>query len=1049
MNGNSNFGVCFCEYTNGHPQSFNLFALISYIQNLSAVSAIWFERDLILSNNTNIVQTIRKNNIDRILIIGNRPGYLKAFFSGAMRSAGSDHSAVFLFSLLDHGIYTKGDQDRARAMISGIIYNTPYMPVHPKDDLPFFPDTVIIGAGIAGIQASLEIANGGHKVHLIEKSSSIGGHMAMFDKTFPTLDCAACILTPKMVEVGQHPNIDLLTLSEVIGISGHSGNFKVKVRKKARYVTEKCTGCGECTKVCPVEVPNEFELGLVKRKAIYRNFPQATPNIYAISREGMPLCKLACPIGQDVEGYIALTARGKFREAYELIRRTNALPSICGRVCYHKCEEACKRAYLDEPVSIRNLKRYITEKYTGEKIQLEKEDPSGKKVAIIGSGPSGLACAHDLVLKGHEVTIFEKQKRAGGMMITGIPEFRLPRKILDQDIGFIEQQGVRIQLNTQVGKDIQFEDLKKDYDAVYLATGAHKSLEIGLDNENASGVLHGVDYLRMVNLKEDIPSGENVIVIGGGNTAIDSARVALRLGAKNVNIVYRRSKEEMPATPEEIREAEEEGIGIVLLAAPKQFKAKDGRIKKVRFANMKLGAPDESGRKRPVEIPGSGFDMKADLVIIAVSQKPEIEYLKEEQIKVSKWDTLVVNEADLGTDLTGCYAGGDAVSGPSSVVEAMAMGKRAALSIDNYLNKYASHEGLDLEIDTHGKVKIPGLAPSEIDELKEKYIAQARTQPKKIDLQSRRNSFKEVTETFSDEEAMAEAQRCLNCTICTICRECEKVCEAKAIDYNMKDEILEIEAGNIILATGFKPFDAGRIETYGYGKLANVITSLEFERMANASGPTGGQIVLREKDTYGDFILSEPGNKPERVAIIHCVGSRNENFNAYCSRVCCMYSLKIAHLLREKLPDAAIFEYYIDIRAFGKGYEEFYNRIQKEGIQLIRGLPSSIKEDKNGLYIRSEDIIDQRLIEHYVDMVILSVGLEPQNDAGHLSQLLDIGTDKEGWYREANYNTLPVHTHKEGIMIVGACQGPKDIPDSVAQGSAAASLVLQNVLIKT
>ena len=1048
MNTNSNIGVCFCEYLNGHPESFRLSELVSYVNNLNAVAALWNESNLPLSNVQSVVSTIRNENLKKILIVGNRPGHLKTFFSKAMKCAGRDPEQVILVSFPDHGIFQKNDQDKARALIAGIIYDYPYDRNINTETSTVHPDTVIIGGGITGIQAALEIANGGHKVVLVERTSSIGGHMAMFDKTFPTLDCAACILTPKMVEVGQHPNIELLTLSEVVDISGIPGNYMVKIRKKARYVTDKCTGCGECEKVCPIEISSEFESGLVNRKAIYRNFPQAIPNTYAISRTGMPFCKIACPIGQDVEGYMALTAKGKFKEAHELIRRTNALPSICGRVCYHSCEEVCKRACLDEPVSIRNVKRFITEKYSSKKIRLKKADPTNKKVAIVGSGPSGLACAHDLILRGHDVSIFEKQKRAGGMLITGIPEFRLPRKILNEDINFIKKLGVKILLNKFVGKNLTFDELRSGYDAVFLATGAHKSLEIGLDNENAEGVVHGVDFLRSVNLDDNDQIGKKVVVIGGGNTAIDSARVAVRLGAKLVSIVYRRSMDEMPATPGEVKAAREEGVLISLLAAPKEFIVKNNRIIAVRFAKMKLGEPDESGRRRPVEIKGKEFVQEADTVIIAASQKPEVDFLEKDKIKLSKWDTMVVNESNLSIDMPGFYAGGDAVSGPSSVVQAMAMGKKAALAIDSYLNKNTNQNYRDEELNMSEKEAIPELTASEIEDLKQKYKVEKRHRPTEISLQERRTSFNEVERTLSEEEAIAEAKRCLNCTICSICRECEKVCDPKAIDYNMKDEILEHNAGNIILATGFKPFDAGRIKEYGYGKYPNVFTSLEFERMVNASGPTGGKIMLRKRNDDGKLVLEENGAPPQSVAIIHCVGSRDQNYHAYCSKVCCMYSLKIGHLLKEKLPGSEIYEFYIDLRAFGKGYEEFQNRIVQEGVHLIRGLPARVEEKNKRLFIRSEDIINSRLSELEVDMVILSIGLEAQPDAEQISLKLGLMVDENGWFQEANYNIGPTETHRQAITIAGACQGPKDIPDSVAQGSAAAARVLQNILTK-
>lgn len=277
------------------------------------------------------------------------------------------------------------------------------------------------------------------------------------------------------------------------------------------------------------------------------------------------------------------------------------------------------------------------------------------------------------------------------------------------------------------------------------------------------------------------------------------------------------------------------------------------------------------------------------------------------------------------------------------------------------------------------------------------------------------------------------------------CQVCKEVCEFNAIEYEMQDETVEVEVGNVIVATGFKIFDATRAEQYAYGKHPNVLTSLELERIINASGPTSGDIVMRVKDQKGDTIFSPEGAKPGTVAIIHCVGSRDHNHNKYCSRVCCMYSLKLAHLVKEKLPEAEVLEYYIDMRAFGKGYEEFYERIREEGVHVIRGKTAKIEAEKERLSIRGEDMLAGKLVEKEVDMVILSVGLEPTEDAAGLSDMLGIRQDQYGWFTEANRNSDPVGTFKGGITIAGTCQGPKDIPDTVAQASAAASRVIQSI----
>ena len=279
------------------------------------------------------------------------------------------------------------------------------------------------------------------------------------------------------------------------------------------------------------------------------------------------------------------------------------------------------------------------------------------------------------------------------------------------------------------------------------------------------------------------------------------------------------------------------------------------------------------------------------------------------------------------------------------------------------------------------------------------------------------------------------------------CGVCAKVCPVPGcIDYEAKDQELEVTVGNIIVTTGYKPFDAARDDRFGYGKYPNVVTSLEFERIVNASGPTGGYIKYRTQDKKGNWVFQPEGGEPQKVAIIHCVGSRDENYNKYCSKVCCMYSLKLAHLVTEKLPNAEVFEYYIDIRAFGKGYEEFYKRIKHEGISIIRGRTAKVEEKEGKLWLRSEDIVNEKIIEQQIDMVILAVGLEPREDANDLAKMLNLQQSDGGWFVESNYISNPVNTLTGGISVAGVCQGPKDIPDTVAQASAAASRVLQNIM---
>ncbi len=567
-------GVYFCKHLNGHPDSIQLNELYAFAEGMEELAHIWRAGDLDLLDHQKLAGVISTLEIDRIILAGEKPGFIQSMFSKAMAVAGKNPAQITNVSFAEHNAIRQKDTDFAKAILACAILDVPFELAAIPDEADVHPDTLVIGGGIAGIQAALEIANAGKKVYLLERTGTIGGHMAMFDKTFPTLDCAACILTPKMVEVGQHPNIELMTYCEVDGLSGSPGNYQVNILKKARRVDlATCIGCGICTEKCPAKAPSEFDDGTTLRKSIYIPFPQAVPNKYLIDAD-------SC---------------------------TYVLNGKCG-VCVKFC---------------------------------------------------------------------------------------------------------------------------------------------------------------------------------------------------------------------------------------------------------------------PVE----------------------------------------------------------------------------------------------------------------------------------------------------------------NC-----------------INLDEKDEKVEITVGNIIVATGFQTFDPKRAEQYGYGKYPNVLTSLEFERLVNAAGPTGGFITSRTQDKKGNWIFTEEGNEPKSVALIHCIGSRDHNYNQYCSRVCCMYSLKLAHLIKEKIPKAAVYEYYIDMRAFGKGYEEFSERIKEEGVHMIRGRTAKVEEKDGQLMVRSEEIYEERILEQKVDMVVLSVGLEARADAANVAGMLGIQQGGDGWFVESNYLSEPTSTFSGGIAIAGACQGPKDIPDTVVQASAAASRVLQTIL---
>jgi heterodisulfide reductase subunit A len=566
-------GIYFHYDVNGYADSVNFKEISEFISTLSFVKEIGNSRDLPPIDVEELSEAMLEHGVRKVIIAGYSPGMLRPFFVRAGKIAGIKPDQIKLFSFNEIGAFSAQDTEYVNASLYCKITGLEPDQFLEEQARIINKDTLVIGGGIAGIQAALDIANSGHKVFLLEKTGTIGGHMAMFDKTFPTLDCAACILTPKMVEVGQHPNIELLTYSELKGLTGNAGNFTAEIFQKARRVNlSTCIGCGICSEKCPGNAKSEFDSETTMRKAIYIPFPQAVPNKYLIDAD---------------------------------------------------------------------------------------------------------SCTY-----------------------------------------------------VQKGK----------------------------------------------------------------------------------------------------------------------------------------------------------------------------------------------------------------------------------------------------------------------------------------------------------------------------CGVCVKVCPADAIDLDEKDQTIQLSIGNIVVASGFQVFDAQKAANYGYGKYPNVLTSLEFERLINASGPTGGNISFRKQDKRKNWVFEDEKTDINKVALIHCVGSRDLNHNKHCSKVCCMYSLKLAHLVKEKLPEAEVTEYYIDMRAFGKGYEAFYERIQSEGIRMIRGKTAKIEEKDGKLLLRSEDMENERIIEQEADMVILSVGLEPGKDSKSLAEILGISLDEDGWFSEQNYNSDPINSGFPGITIAGTCQGPKDIPDTVAHASAAAMNVIKNLL---
>lgn len=463
-------------------------------------------------------------------------------------------------------------------------------------------------------------------------------------------------------------------------------------------------------------------------------------------------CINACPLGQDVPGYLSLVGEGRYGEAISLIYQTNPLPGVCGRVCAHPCMSVCLRQQTDEALSIPKIKRFAADMALkqGLTVTVEKAEAKNQKVAVIGGGPGGLAAAYHLALMGYEPTIFEELPKLGGMLRFGIPSYRLPRDVLDQEIDFILSVGVEAKTGVRVGRDVMLDDLQSKYDALFIAVGAHKNIPIGIPGEDLEGVLGGTEFLRQVELGITPEVGEKVAVIGGGNVAIDVARTCRRLGAE-VTILYRRERKDMPADEEEIEDALEEGIELRELVAPKAIAKTNGRLS-FEMDECELRDFDTSGRRRPVPVDGCVLTEDYDTIFSAIGQNPDVGFTTALDLKRK---TIRADRFTLETNLPGIFAGGDAVLGPAYVVDALAHGKRAARAIDQYLSRKRGDRPHEERME---KINVTMKVPEEV-------IKQARAEMPKLPAETRTKDFAEVELGFDEETAKRECSRCLRCDV--------------------------------------------------------------------------------------------------------------------------------------------------------------------------------------------------------------------------------------------------------------------------------------------
>jgi heterodisulfide reductase subunit A-like polyferredoxin len=893
-------------------------------------------------------------------------------------------------------------------------------------------DVLVVGSGIGGMESSIKLADMGYQVLLVEKEASVGGRMILLSKVFPTLDCASCISGPKMSTTINHPNIKTLTYSEVDNISRNAdGRFKVTVREKSKFVDwAACTGCDVCQTECTVAVPDQFNAELAPRRAAYIAFPQAVPKKAILDRSGSSPCIAACPAGIKAHGYVSLTRTGKYEEAFQLNLDATPLVGTLGRACYAPCENGCTRGQVEGTIPIRMIKRYVADQHyeTHQGPGVEPAAPTGKSVAVVGSGPAGLTAAWQLVRQGHRVTILEAHETPGGHARHGIPGFRLPKDVVAADIANLTALGVEIICNSPV-TDLQA--LKDSgYDAVVVATGTNRETDLEVAGAQADGVITGLAYLKdaAADAGPDL-AGKNVVLVGGDVVAMNAARTALRQGALSATVVAEAAKPaSLPCNEVEYVEAEKEGVQFVLSTTVTEILTDvAGGVRAVSCLPV-ASASDASAEGEQavatVAAPvGPASELPADLVISCLGLEVD-DSLYAPLAGVGNKSRIQANRKTLQTKEKWLFAAGDVASGLSTITRAVGSGRRAAYMVDRFL-KGEALDGfeLDSKLSTTKHRDVLSRYPSVTH--REQVLGQ-------VNLAQHPSDFSEIETPLSEDEARAGAGSCLDCGICSECQECAKKCPAFAIDMGQRDKVTEFEVGSVVVSTGHKLFAADLKPEYGFGTFPNVITAMQMDRLLAPTRPFN--TVLRPGD----------GKMPDRIAYISCTGSRDKTVgNPLCSKFCCMYSIKQNQLIMGALPLADVTMHYMDMRAAGKRYEEFYTQAKDMGAVYIKGRVAKITEEANGdLLVRYEDIENGGgIVEASYDLVVLAVGIQPNRDVEKLFGDTPLDLDEYFYVAEPSAELSPGQTNIPGVFVAGTAAGAKDIVDTILHSGAAVAQV--------
>lgn len=649
---------------------------------------------------------------------------------------------------------------------------------------------LVIGANPAGLAATNKLGEMGIPVTLVDSDPDLDRKLSKEEWRLDSGVSLNYALRPGLLRILRNPSIRCVMPGEITSLKHTPQGFYARFKNFETFIDpDRCVLCGRCAEVCPVTADD----GL---KALRYHGRQSLPGRPMIEKRRRPLCQVTCPAGLNVQGYVQLVGQGKYLEAIRLIRERVPLPGVLGRVCPHPCEFQCRRLEVDEAIAIRDLKRFAADRVNFDELPLPAIEERQQKLAIIGSGPAGLTAAYDLRLKGYQVTLFEALPVLGGMLRVGIPDYRLPPPVLDREINAILRLGIETRTGKKLGVDFTLDDLRtRGFHAIYLAIGTHRSLKLNIEGEDQlQGQVDALAFLREVNLGSRKPLGKRVAIVGGGNVAIDAARTSLRLGSEQVTIIYRRTREEMPAYPEEIEEALAEGIEILYLSAPVRIVGANGRVTGLECIRTQLGEPDASGRRRPVPVAGSTFVVACDALIPAIGLQPETEYLAEAGLEVSRHNTLMVNDHTAQTSMPDVFAGGDAVSGPATVIDAIAAGHRAADAMHRYL------KGEDLGVPEKDRA---GQESSGRDwrEIPKDLAKTAKARLRHREARERVASFEEVSLGLKEEESVGEVLRCLNCGVCSECLQCLEKCGSQgAIRHDWAEDAGFEHAGAVIIA---------------------------------------------------------------------------------------------------------------------------------------------------------------------------------------------------------------------------------------------------------